>query len=291
MRVPTRELEAVVRRQHANPHSVLGAHPENGGVVVRAYRPAARQVRAKLNGGDGFELEEIHPAGVFEGVLEAAELPLQYELEVDYGDGGTYTIQDPYSFLPTMGELDLHLLGEGRHEELWQKLGAHVMRAPGRAGHGVRGLGAGRPGGERGRRLQLLGRPPARDALARLDAASGSCSCRTSGRARATSTSSWRPTGSCCLKADPLRAARPSRRRSTASVVTQPTHEWSDADWLELRRDTQPLARPMSIYEVHLGSWRLNRSRTTARSPTSSWPTSWPTTRRTWASRTWSCCR
>jgi 1,4-alpha-glucan branching enzyme len=256
MRVPTRELEAVVRRQHANPHSVLGAHPENGGVVVRAYRPAARQVRAKLNGGAGFELEEIHPAGVFEGVLEQAELPLQYELEVDYGDSGKYTIQDPYSFLPTMGELDLHLLGEGRHEELWQKLGAHVMEHQGALGtafavwapaaravsvvgdfnswdgrlHAMRSLGS---SGIWELFLPDIG-PGARYKYELLAA-----------------------DGELLLKADPCaQEAEPPPR--TASVVTQPKHEWKDADWLELRRDTQPLERPMSIYEVHLGSWRLN---------------------------------
>ena len=63
---------------------------------------------------------------MFEGEIEGAELPLHYQLEVDYGDAGKFTIDDPYAFLPTLGELDQHLIAEGRHEELYDKLGAHV---------------------------------------------------------------------------------------------------------------------------------------------------------------------
>ena len=71
--------------------------------------------------GSAVELKQIHPGGVFEGMVEGAELPLRYRLEIDYGDGGTFTIDDPYAFPPTIGELDLHLIGEGRHEELYEQ--------------------------------------------------------------------------------------------------------------------------------------------------------------------------
>ena len=79
-------------------------------------------------------LTEIHPGGIFEGELEDAELPLRYKLKVDYGAAGKFTIDDPYSFLPTLGELDLHLIGEGRHEELYERLGAHVLEHDGAQG-------------------------------------------------------------------------------------------------------------------------------------------------------------
>ena len=115
-----------MRREHPNPHDVLGAHPVEDGVVIRALRPAAcRDHRAPgaTARSRTVELEQIHPGGVFEGVVEGAELPLRYRLEVDYGDAGTFTIDDPYAFAPTIGELDQHLIGEGRHEELYDKLG------------------------------------------------------------------------------------------------------------------------------------------------------------------------
>src|SRR5579862_9023739 len=124
--VAIHDLDLLVRREHPSPHSVLGAHPGAGGVTIRAFRPAACEVHALLDGGDtAVDLEQIHPGGVFEGVAGGAELPLHYRLEVDYGSAGTFTIEDPYRFLPTIGELDLHLIGEGRHREVYEKLGAH----------------------------------------------------------------------------------------------------------------------------------------------------------------------
>src|ERR1700761_9120731 len=126
MSIATAELEQLVRREHSNPHSILGAHSEDGGVVVRAFRPAASTVTVLLDGHEPVELRQSHPGGVFEGVVDGAELPMRYRLEVDYGDAGKFTIDDPYAFLPTIGELDQYLISEGRHEELYTRLGAHV---------------------------------------------------------------------------------------------------------------------------------------------------------------------
>jgi 1,4-alpha-glucan branching enzyme len=256
MKVATAELDALVRREHSNPHGVLGAHGEDGGVVLRAYRPAARGVTAQLDDGSEVELEEIHPGGVFEGFVDAVELPLHYRIEVDYGDFGSYTIDDPYAFPPTIGELDLHLIGEGRDERLYDKLGAHVMEHEGVLGtafavwapsaravsvvgdfnswdgrlNAMRTLGAGGiwelfvPGVEPGTRYKY-----------EILAADGELR----------------------LKADPL-AQEAEHPPQTASVVTRPTHSWSDAKWIEERDSQRPLERPISIYEVHLGSWRLN---------------------------------
>ena len=128
------EADQLIARQHANPHSYLGAHPENGSVVVRTFRPAASKVEVVTADGTHESLECVHPGGVFEGHLKGAELPLSYQLEVNYGESGTITIDDPYRFLPTIGELDVHLLGEGRHEELWERLGAHVTEVDGVTG-------------------------------------------------------------------------------------------------------------------------------------------------------------
>ena len=126
------DADQLAARSAADPHSFLGAHADgDGGVVVRAFRPSARAVRVLTAGGQSAELAAVHPGGVFEGTLEGAELPLDYELEVDYGEDGTFTIGDPYRFLPTLGEVDLHLAGEGRHEELYAKLGSHVIEHQG----------------------------------------------------------------------------------------------------------------------------------------------------------------
>src|SRR5207249_3991129 len=99
----------------------LGAHPTDDGVVVRAYKPDALAVRVLPEVGETVDLDRINPAGVFEGLMTGAELPLRYRLEVEY-TSGTFTIGDPYRFLPSLGELDLYLAGEGRHEELYGRL-------------------------------------------------------------------------------------------------------------------------------------------------------------------------
>ncbi len=257
--VATSELEAIVRREHGNPHSVLGAHPRNGGVVVRALRPAASSVTVLIDGKPGVELKQIHPGGVFEGEIKDAKLPLRYQLEIDYGEGGKFTIDDPYAFLPTIGELDQHLIAEGRHEELYDKLGAHV-----REHQSVTGT-AFAVWAPAARAVSVVGDFNSWDG--RLDAM------RSLG-----STGIWElflpgvgqgahykyeiltQDHQILLKADPYAFATEVPPK-TASVVFEPHHEWSTGDvaWLRERAEERPpLQRPISIYEVHLGSWRLN---------------------------------
>ena len=116
----------------ADPHSVLGAHEaDDGGVVVRAYR---RRRSRCASSRPGVEAELNDPSGLWEALLPKATLPLDYELEIEYANGDTFTLRDPYAFLPTLGELDLHLVGEGRHEELYERLGAHVREIGGVTG-------------------------------------------------------------------------------------------------------------------------------------------------------------
>ena len=252
----TAAADALVEGRSADPHALLGAHPAKGGVKVRAYRPEAARVAVLCNGSDPVPLKRTHPAGLFEGVVKGAELPLRYELEVAYPDGGTFRIEDPYRFPPTIGDLDLHLAGEGRHEELYARLGAHVTEIDGVAGtsfavwapsarsvsvvgdfnawdgrlHPMRSMGASGiwevflPGVEAGARYKYEIRTQI---------------------------------GELRLKADPVAFAA-EMPPATASVVHRPRHEWGDAEWMERRRALDPLSGPMSIYEVHLGSWRLN---------------------------------
>ena len=96
------DLERIVKREHGDPHSVLGAHKYNGGVVVRALRPAAQAVKVHAGSKD-VELEQVHPAGIFEGVVPDADMPLEYELEVDYPDGNHFTMRAPRRAIAQVG--------------------------------------------------------------------------------------------------------------------------------------------------------------------------------------------
>ncbi len=127
-------VDELVEGRLADPHSLLGAHAQNGSVIVRAFRPEAERVRVRVEGSEPVELERAHPAGLFEGKLDGAELPLRYRLEVSYAEGATLVVDDPYAFPPTLGDLDLHLAAEGRHERIYERLGAHVREVEGVVG-------------------------------------------------------------------------------------------------------------------------------------------------------------
>ena len=235
--------EDVVRllaRDHHDPHSVLGAHPHPHGVVIRALRPGAASVVVRSAGRE-VPLDAIVPETMFEGVVEGVALPLRYELVVDYPEGESETIVDPYSFLPTLGELDLHLFAEGRHELLFCVLGAHRREVDGVVGtrfavwapsaraiavvgdfnlwnsltHPMRSLGGSGvwelfvPGVGAGNLYKFAVRGA--DGVVRL-------------------------------KADPV-ASRTEAPPHTASVVFEPSYRWSDDAWMERRHAGQPWQR------------------------------------------------
>ena len=187
------ELELLVHGGHGHPHAILGPHTNDGTVTVRVFRPLAKTVRVTYDGPKGkkssVDLDHEY-SGIWVGELPVADVP-DYRVEVDYGQGAT-TRDDPYRFLPTLGEMDLHLINEGRHELLWTVLGAHrapLRGARHRAGrrHVLRGVGAGGQGRAHQGRLQQLGRPRAPDAPARHLGRLGAVRARTSARGRSTS--------------------------------------------------------------------------------------------------------
>jgi 1,4-alpha-glucan branching enzyme len=242
----------------ADPHRILGAHEADGGVVVRAYRPEAKTVRVQPanDKSAAVEAELKDPAGLWEALLPTAKLPLEYELEVEYADGNTFTIRDPYSFLPTLGELDLHLVMEGRHEHLYERLGAHVRDIDGVTGtafavwapnaHGVAVVGDFNSWDGRLHPMRSLGSSGIWELFVPGvgDGQKYKFEIRT-------------PDGRLRIKADPVAFAT-EVPPANASVVHQPKHQWADEEWLQARAQKEWLREPVSIYEVHLGSWRRN---------------------------------
>jgi 1,4-alpha-glucan branching enzyme len=204
----------------------------------------------------GVELEPQDGTGVFEGVIPDAKLPLAYELEVRYPAGETYTLRDPYSFMPTVGELDLHLAGEGRHEALYGRLGAHARVLEGIAGvsfavwapnaRSVSVVGEFNGWDGRLHPMRTLGA----SGIWELFLPDVAPDTRYKYEIRG-------PDGRLRLKADPL-AFRTELPPKNASIVHRSVYEWRDDGWLERRRAADMLTSPVSVYEVHLGSWRLN---------------------------------
>lgn len=121
--VPESTLDAVADGSYYAPHDVLGVHESTDGWVVRARRPMASSVTAVTSHGDRIPLAHVR-SGIWEGT--APTRPEAYELIATYDGAPDFRADDPYRHLPTLGDVDQHLIREGRHEELWNVLGAHV---------------------------------------------------------------------------------------------------------------------------------------------------------------------
>ncbi|HEX6632199.1 MAG TPA: 1,4-alpha-glucan branching enzyme, partial [Gemmatimonadaceae bacterium] len=128
--------------EHSDPHAVLGAHPatreqaggaRESGLVVRAYHPDATGADLLLEQGGALPMEALGD-GLFAAFVPGAAFPLRYRLRFRFANGDAWEREDPYRFPPTVGELDLHLFGEGTHRRLWRVLGAHPMTIDGVAG-------------------------------------------------------------------------------------------------------------------------------------------------------------
>ncbi|MGP5096579.1 1,4-alpha-glucan branching protein GlgB [Brachybacterium alimentarium] len=247
------ELGATATGSYHDPHSVLGAHEYEGTTTVRTLKPLARAVELVLPD------ESTHPlAHEYDGIWALAlDEPRveSYRLRVTWEEGAEpVELEEPYRFEPTVGEFDLHLIREGRHEELWRALGAHVRTLDDVEGtsfavwapnaRAVQVIGAFNGWDGRSHALRSLGASGVWEIFVpgigdgevykyRILGADGT----------------WRD------KADPM-ARRAEVPPATGSVVTTSEFEWTDEHWLAQRAAQDPVSSRMSIYELHLSSWR-----------------------------------
>ncbi|WP_369179193.1 1,4-alpha-glucan branching enzyme [Streptomyces mutabilis] len=235
---------------HHDPHALLGAHPVPGGVAFRALRPFAREVSVVVDGERHALVSEGD--GLFSGVLPSREVPA-YTLVVAYEEGEQET-HDPYRFLPALGDLDLHLITEGRHEQLWRALGAHPMTH-----EGVRGtrFTVWAPNAQGVRVAADFTHWDGTAFPMRSMGSSGVWELFLPGVGEGTryKFEIHSRYGHRFLKADPMARAA-EEPPNTASVVTSSEYEWGDSEWMRTRGDTPVHEAPFSVYEVHLPSWR-----------------------------------
>ena len=254
------ELRGLVELKHRSPHDLLGLHllSDGSGIVARALVPGAVAVEIQpVHEPDkpAIKLERLHEAGLFEGVSKEATQVFAYELVITDGQGNVRRARDPYSFLPTLSETDLHLLGKGDERRLYEKLGAQLRTLDGVPGAS---FAVWAPNAQR---VSVVGSFNGWDAHChpmRLLGLSGVWELFIPGVAEgALYQFEVRDVrGRVVLKTDPCGVFFEVAPKHAAIVWNNRKFAWTDDVWLERRRRLDPLRAPMSIYEVHPGSWR-----------------------------------
>ncbi|RIK13828.1 MAG: 1,4-alpha-glucan branching enzyme [Acidobacteria bacterium] len=251
------EATDVVHGLHRSPHTILGAHQHEGHVTIRTVQPTADAVAVRL--ADGSELAmTAETGGIWVAVVQQEEVP-DYRLVISDG-GSERVVDEAYRHGPVLGETDLHLFGEGRHEELWRVLGAHVRTVRDSIGEvtgthfavwapnalAVHVIGDFNDWDGTTHALRVHETVGVWEIFVPGVGAGAHYKFDITG-----------PDGTRRAKADPMARASEVPPFNN-SVVTVSTHRWSEGDaaWMARRAQTDPHHGPMSIYEVHLGSWR-----------------------------------
>jgi len=251
------ERARLVSGENHEPHRLLGAHPLTvdgvRGAVVRAYHPDAHACDCVFDDGRAVELRPTDSPGVFAAFVPNAKLPMVYRLRMRFADGHVWMRDDPYRFMPSLGDTDLHLFNEGTHRQVWNCLGAHVREM-----EGVRGV-AFAVWAPNARRVSVVGgfcNWDGRIFPMRQMGSSGVYELFIPGLGPGTlyKYEIKSRDGRILLKADPYSYAM-EHPPGTASVVYESDYSWSDAEWMARRRARNVHVEPMAIYEVHFGSW------------------------------------
>jgi 1,4-alpha-glucan branching enzyme len=265
-------IELVARGEHSDPFAVLGPHwTERDGkksLAIRVFRPNAAEVTLLWGKkAEAYRATRIHPDGIFEAQIPASATgksqseavpPIAYRLQIRFSDGNVFETFDPYAFPPVLTEYDLYLSGEGTHYQKYEKLGAHVREVA-----GVRGVHFG-VWAPNARRVSVVGNFNLWDGRVhpmRHRGSSGIWEIFIPGMGEGELykfeilSSAGKLVG---LKTDPYGFAGEMRPNNASAVCTIDGYKWKDTAWMESRSLRDWMHSPMTIYELHAGSWRRN---------------------------------
>jgi 1,4-alpha-glucan branching enzyme len=258
---PKEDIEKIVHSAHQDPFEILGAHViKLGGkecVAVRAFLPdAALAAVVDARSGQEFPMKRLHKDGFFEALLRNKNEIFPYRLKKTDDKGGTHVITDPYAFLPVLSDFDLHLMAEGTHYTEYEKLGAHEMRV-----EGVEGVffAVWAPNALRVSVVGDFNDWDGRRHMMRIRGLTGVWELFIPGLEEGTVYKyevKSRYKGFLAQKADPFAFYSELRPKSASVVWNLNKHRWSDGQWMAARPAKNWFELPVSIYEVHLGSWR-----------------------------------
>ena len=251
------EIDRIIDADHHDPFGVLGLHfidqyPK--AALVRTFQPHAEWVQIVVDGQKKY-MYKMRPEGLFEIVLPELSEPFPYQFEIKYFDGTISTVADPYRFLPQLGDMDRYLFNSGTHYNIYNKMGAHFTTVEDVSGTVFRVWAPA------ARRVSVIGNFNSWDGRVhqmRSLENSGIWELFIPGVTENTLykfeiRTQYRDV---LTKSDPFQFYGELRPKTASIVWSLDNYTWNDAAWLAKRSKTKPYDRPVSIYEVHLGSWR-----------------------------------
>jgi 1,4-alpha-glucan branching enzyme len=254
------ELHSLLEIKHRSPHALLGMHPlgDKSGVVVRAFLPDAQKIEvqpAHEKDKPAFELLRVPNTDIFEGVTKTVNEVYAYDLLVTTRDGKVRRTRDAYSFLPTLGAADLYLFGKGDERKIYEKLGAQLRTIDGV--HGT-SFAVWAPNAQRVSVVGDFNNWDGRFHAMRLLGASGVWEIFIPGVGQGAhyKFEIRDANGHIKLNTDPFGFFFEVAPKQAAIVWNTKKFRWTDDVWLKQRRERDALNSPMSIYELHVGSWQ-----------------------------------
>ncbi|MGC8765681.1 MAG: 1,4-alpha-glucan branching protein GlgB [Brevinematia bacterium] len=255
-KLPENFLRQILNAECHDPHHFLGMHNEEGLIVVRVFNPQAIEVFVyNEKSGKDTKMEKVHNDGLFELIFKDERDFFTYKLKIRY-ESSTHITKDPYSFLPTITDYDLYLFNEGNHFEIHNKLGAHLLRIGDTSGvsfsvwapnaRSVSVVGDFNNWDRRRHQMRVLGSSGVWEIFI-PDLVEGDIY----------KFSVKQSTGRIVEKTDPYGFYFEVRPKTASVVWNIDKYEWKDTEWINRRKTFQNnISKPISIYEVHLGSWK-----------------------------------
>ena len=250
------DIHRLLHAEHDDPFGVLGLHQIDQVWVVRSFRPDAKELAIldRHNLSRRFPANRIAEEGLFEAQLEGVTEDFDYLIEVTTWSGATFQLSDPYSYGPILGELDMHLYKVGNHYEIYEKLGAHLTEINGHAGvcFAVWAPNA--------QRVSVVGDFNGWDGRThpmrkRVEAGIWEIFIPGVGENDHYKYEVRNCFGNIVLKSDPFSFFGQHGVQTASLVFNLNRFKWSDDAWIAERKTRYWPKQPVSIYEVHLGSW------------------------------------
>lgn len=256
MELSESERIALCQAKWANPHMLLGMHDTGHGIVVRALVQDAKSCSVlDTSSGKIYPMERLDDAGLFEVLLTKNKSFFPYQFRIEDYNGEVREIHDPYRFLPTLSTYDAYLFNEGKNHWIHHHLGAHPKTV-----QGIEGVSFAvwAPNAQRVSVVGDFNRWDGRYHVLRPLGSSGIWEIFIPGleSGELYKYEIWDANGHVVLKSDPYANAYESPPNNASRIVDLEGYEWHDSAWLARRAQTKPYREPLSIYEVHLGSWK-----------------------------------